>query len=211
MTSSPTLVSIGLLIVVLAGASPAGAQSGLRPYAGGSVGSFSVSADEVEGTSASVGFLAGIALAKYVDFEFEVVVPTSTFTRTYTGASVSFAPPEASTAERERLSVITRFDKEREVSASISAVVVIHPPAGHTRHAGPHRRCHQPTCARPDCLYADLDPRGRRSAASGGRRAHRVVCTQHRRPDHRGATRHRGYTPPVRRSGCALRLRLDRR
>ena len=131
MTSSPTLVSIGLLIVVLAGASPAGAQSGLRPYAGGSVGSFSVSADEVEGTSASVGFLAGVALAKYVDFEFDVVVPTSTFTRTYTGTSVSFAPPGASPAERERLSVITRFDKEREVSASISAVVVIHPPAGH--------------------------------------------------------------------------------
>lgn len=130
MIPSPALVSIGLVVGVLAGASPAGAQTGLRAYAGGGVGSFSVSADEVEGTSVSGGFFGGVALAKYLDLEFEVVVPASPFTRTYTGTSVSFAPPGASPAERERLSVITRYDKEREVSASVSAVVVIHPPLG---------------------------------------------------------------------------------
>jgi hypothetical protein len=130
MTPSLTLVSIGLSIALLACASPAGAQSGLRPYAGGSVGTFAVSADEAEGTSASGGFFAGVALAKYADVELDVVVPTSSFTRSYTGTSVSFAPPGASLAERDRLSVITRFDKERDVSASLSAVVVIHPPVG---------------------------------------------------------------------------------
>jgi hypothetical protein len=130
MTPTLTLISSGLLVGVLTGASPAGAQSGLRPYAGGSVGSFSVSADEVEGTSVSGGVFVGVALARYVGVEFDVVLPASTFTRTYTGTSVSFAPPGAPPAERDRLSVITRFDKEREVSASLSAVVVIHPPAG---------------------------------------------------------------------------------
>jgi hypothetical protein len=129
MTPSPVALSIGLLIAVLADASPAGAQSGLRPYAGGSVGSFSVSADEAEGRSASGGLFTGVALAKYVDVEFDLVFPASSFTRTYTGASVSFAPAGASPAEHDRLSVITRFDKEREVSASISAVVIIHPTA----------------------------------------------------------------------------------
>lgn len=163
MTPSPTLVSIGLLAGVLAGASPAGAQSGLRPYAGGSVGSFSVSADAVEGSSVAGGFFAGVALAKYADVEFEVVVPASTFTRTYTGTSVSFAPPGASPAERERLSVITRFDQEREVSAGLSVVVVIHPPAGQRITPGlivgvTSQRAHDRTAYTPIAIPAGVDP-----------------------------------------------------
>ncbi len=71
-----------------------------------------------------------MTVATFVDIEFEAAFPTDTFTRSYTGVSVSFAPPGASRAEIERLGVITRFDKEREVTASVSGVVIIHPAAG---------------------------------------------------------------------------------
>jgi hypothetical protein len=123
-------LSVALLIAFLAFAIPAHAQSGLGPYVGGSLGSFSVSADDVEGRSAAGGIVGGLALSRYVDAEFEVAFPTDTFTRSYTGISVSFAPPGASRAEIERLGVVTRFDKERDVTASLSAVVIIHPPPG---------------------------------------------------------------------------------
>jgi len=89
-----------------------------------------VSADEVSGNSIAGGFFGGVALSRYVDVEFEVVLPADTFTRSYTGLSVSFAPPGAPGAEIERLGVITRFDKARDVSASLSGVLVIHPPLG---------------------------------------------------------------------------------
>ena len=106
------------------------AQTSLRPYAGGSVGQFSVSADEVEGGSVAGGLFGGMAFSKYLDAELELVFPADPFTRSYVGTSVSFASPGSSREERERLSVVTRFDKERSVGASASAVVVIHPPAG---------------------------------------------------------------------------------
>jgi hypothetical protein len=130
MTARAPLFSVALLIAFLAFAIPAHAQAGLRPYVGGSLGSFSVSADDVEGRSAAGGIVGGLALSRYVDAEFEVVFPADTFTRSYTGISVSFAPPGASRAEIERLGVVTRFDKERDVTASLSAVVIIHPPPG---------------------------------------------------------------------------------
>ena len=163
MAPSLTLVSIGLLAGVLAGASPARAQSGLRPYVGGSAGSFSVSADEVEGTSVSGGVFGGVALAKYVDVEFDVVFPATSFTRTYTGTSVSFAPPGAAPAERDRLSVITRFDKEREVSASISAVAIIHPTAGQRLTPGlivglTNQRARDRTVYTPISIPESIDP-----------------------------------------------------
>jgi hypothetical protein len=109
---------------------PASAQTGLRPYVGGSVGGFSVSADHVDGRSVAGGLVGGISLSRYVDAEIELVVPAHPFTRSYEGISVSFAPSGASRAEIERLGVITRFDKEREVTSSLSAVVIIHPPLG---------------------------------------------------------------------------------
>ena len=212
MTPSPVALTIGLLIAVLADAPPAGAQSGLRPYAGGSVGNFSVSADEADGRSASGGFFAGVALGKYVDVEFDVVVPTHSFTRTYTGTSVSFAPPRRVAAPSvDRLSVITRFDKEREVSASISAVVIIHPAAGQRLTPGlivglTNQRARDRTVYTPISIPEGIDP-----AASGGRRPHRVVCAQHRRTDHRRPTRDCRHASAVHRPGRALRLRLDRR
>ena len=130
MTTRLSLVSAALLTAFLAGTTHANAQSGLRPYVGGSLGAFSVSADEVDGRSVAAGFFGGLAVAKHVDVEFEASFPADTFTRSYTGVSVSFAPPGASRAEIERLGVVTRFDKEREITASVSAVAIIHPAAG---------------------------------------------------------------------------------
>jgi Outer membrane protein beta-barrel domain len=130
MTARAPLFSAALLIAFLAAATAANAQSSLRPYVGGSLGSFSVSADDVEGRSVAGGIVGGLALSRYVDAEFEAAFPTDTFTRTHTGISVSFAPLGASRAEIERLGVVTRFDNERDVTASLSAVVIIHPPAG---------------------------------------------------------------------------------
>jgi Outer membrane protein beta-barrel domain len=130
MTTRVALVSAAILTACVAGVAPAGAQSRLRPYVGGSLGSFSVSADEVDGGSIAGGLFGGVALSRYIDAELEVVLPAETFTRSYTGLSVSFAPPGASRPEVERLGVITRFDKERDVTSSLSAVAIIHPPFG---------------------------------------------------------------------------------
>jgi hypothetical protein len=129
MTLNVPVACITLLTAIMAVGMPASAQTGSRLYAGGSIGSFSVSGDVVKGSSVAGALFGGIALSKFVDAEMEVVLPANPFARSYTGQSVSFAPPGSSIAERDRLSVITRFDKERDVTASISAVVVIHPPA----------------------------------------------------------------------------------
>jgi len=129
MTIHASAVFAALLTAILAADTPASAQTRLRPYAGGSISNFSVSADDVDGRSVAAGLFGGVALSKYVDAEAELVLPADPFTRSYTGISESFAPPGSSRAEIERLGVVTRFDKDREVNALLSAVVIIHPPA----------------------------------------------------------------------------------
>jgi len=89
-----------------------------------------VSADEVDGRSVAGGLFGGVSLGKYVDLDVEFVLPADTFTRSYTGPSVSFAGPGASYDEIVRRAVITRFDKSREVSATLSVVVVLRPVPG---------------------------------------------------------------------------------
>ena len=130
MTRRVSRVAAILLVAIVASRASTMAQTSLRPYVGGSVGHFSVSADQVDGGSVAGGLFGGIALSRYVDAELELVFPADPFTRSYAGTSVSFAPPGSPREERERLSVVTQFDKERDVGASASAVVVIHPPAG---------------------------------------------------------------------------------
>jgi hypothetical protein len=115
--------------LVLAGAAaPARAQSAPRLFAGGSIGSFSVDADHVDGRSPSGGFVAGIALSRIIDAEIEVIFPTGTIARSMTGISTSFAPFGSSFEEIERLGVVTRFDRSREITLNLSGVVIIHPP-----------------------------------------------------------------------------------
>ena len=66
-------------------------------------------------------------------------------------------------AERDRLSVITRFDKEREVSSSLSAVVIIHPPANKRVTPGLIVGVIEPARAEPRDVYAGVHPGRRRS------------------------------------------------
>jgi hypothetical protein len=122
------ILTVGLMDAIPA--APAAAQTTLRAYVGGSLGGLSVSADAVDDSSIAVGFNGGFALSHFVDVELDVVLPSQTLTRSYSGPSVSFAAPGAPVAERDRLSVITRFDTARDINTSISGVVVFHPRRG---------------------------------------------------------------------------------
>jgi hypothetical protein len=115
------------LLTTAAGGSLAYAQPSLRPYVGASAGSLSVSADEVDGRTAAPGLLAGIAVSRFMDVEIDAQFPTGTITRSYSGISTSFAPPGSSRDEIERLGVVTRFDKQRHISANLSVVAILHP------------------------------------------------------------------------------------
>ena len=115
---------LGLSIV---GALPSAAQTRPPLFVSGSVGTFSVRADNVDGQSAAVGVAGGIAVSRVVDVAIEWVRPTSAFTRSGTGLSVTFAPVGSSREEIERLGVVSRFDHRREVTANFSALVIVHP------------------------------------------------------------------------------------
>ena len=210
MTRHVYVLVAGVVTAILA-AAPATAQSRFRPYAGASIGSFSVSADQVDGRSLAGGLFGGVSLAKHVDLDVEFVFPADTFTRSYTGPGVSFAGPEASYDEILRRAVITRYDRSREVTATLSAVVVFRPPLGKSPHAWPDRRRDQPSCARSECLYAGVNPGGHRSPASISRRQHRNAFAEYWRSDVRGEPRDRRDAAVVDYPGCALRLRIDRR
>ena len=108
------------------------AQPRTRLYAGGGVGAFWVGADEVDGTSAAGSIVGGFAVTPWLDVEADVAFPASPFTRTYGGdaLSLSFAPPGASREEIERFGIWLRYDKRREVTASISAVAIFHATSG---------------------------------------------------------------------------------
>jgi hypothetical protein len=108
-------------------ANPSYAQ-GLRPYVGGSVGTFSVKADEVNGRSAAGGLVFGLPVWRYADAEVEITWPGDSFARSYSGISHSFAPPGSSRDEIERWGVVTQFDRRREVTSNISGVVIFRPP-----------------------------------------------------------------------------------
>jgi hypothetical protein len=120
------------LLTTTAGASLANAQPILKPYVGASAGSLSVSADDVDGRTPAAGLLAGIAVSRFVDVEIDAQFPTRPVTRSYTGISTSFAPLGSSREEIERLGVVTRFDKQRDISANLSIVAILHP-AGNAR------------------------------------------------------------------------------
>ena len=82
--------SVALLIAViafLASGTPASAQTRLRPYAGGSVGSFSVSADASMDGRSPAGLFGGWRYRSTSTRRFEVGFRPITFTRSYTGGS----------------------------------------------------------------------------------------------------------------------------
>jgi hypothetical protein len=122
-----TIVACLALSVLCTIPTPAFAQT-RRPYAGASIGSFDVSADHVDGKSTSAGLLAGMAVSRLVDLELELQFPTTTVKESHSGILFSFAPQGASRAEIERLGVRMQIDRHRDVIASTSFVVIIHPP-----------------------------------------------------------------------------------
>jgi hypothetical protein len=123
------MASLAAAAIVCALAAPAHAQTRFRPYVGGSIGLFSVDADEVDGRSVAPALVGGIAVSRFVDVEVEATFPTSTFRRSHTGPSTSFAPLGSSREEIERLAVITHVEWSREVAVNIAAVAIIHPAA----------------------------------------------------------------------------------
>ena len=123
-----TILTAGAIAVsTLGAAATARAQSSMRPYFGGSIGSFSLDSDEVDGRTAAAGLVAGVTLTRHVDIELDAVFPTASFTRSFTGVLVSFAPQGSSYQEIERHGVVSRSDWNRKITANISAVAVIHP------------------------------------------------------------------------------------
>jgi hypothetical protein len=155
--SSLAFISVALTIFV----TPAQAQT--RFYAGAGLGSVAVNADEVDGRSLSATLIGGAAIARHLDVEIELALPADDFTRSYTGPSVSFAPPGASPAERDRLAVVTRFDKSRDVTASLSAVLVIRPARGQRVTPGlivgvTNHRVHDRTDYTPVSIPDGIDP-----------------------------------------------------
>jgi hypothetical protein len=158
------LLPCGLTTLVLAGlAVQVSAQPRSRFYAGASAGGFSVHADEVSGSSGAGGLFGGIALSRYADAEFEVVWPSSPFTRSYTGISVSFAAPGSSPEEIVRLGVTTFYDKRRDVESNLSGVVILHPQLKSTLTPGviagvTNQRVRERTAYTPLTIPPGIDP-----------------------------------------------------
>ena len=152
-----------MLLAALIHARPGAAQAQFRPYAGASLGSFDVSADDVDGKSAAAGVVAGVTVSRLVDIEVDLQFPTGTFDRSHTGVLESLAPPGSTLAEIERLSVHTRIDHQRDVSANVSVVAIIHPPR--TARVVPaiiagvaNQRVHDRTVYTPVRIPPGLDP-----------------------------------------------------
>jgi hypothetical protein len=110
---------------------PALARQPGRFYVGAGVGTFRLSADAVEGSSAAPAVVAGFGVLPWLDVEAEFMVPSDVFRRSYGGdaLSLSFAPAGSPVEERERLGIWLRYDKQRDVSVSISTVAIFHPAA----------------------------------------------------------------------------------
>lgn len=125
-TSSTPLALLATLLLWFV-PTPLTAQTAEHGYAGLTLGSYSVVADTVKATTSAVGALVGFALLPWLDVEAELIRPTQTLTRKYEGVSVSFAGPDASRAEVERLSVVTRYSYERMVRFSVSGAAIFHP------------------------------------------------------------------------------------
>jgi outer membrane protein with beta-barrel domain len=124
-----TILVAGAITILSVGvAATADAQSSIRPYVGASIGSFSLDSDDVDGRTAAAGFVVGLTWRRHVDVELDAVFPTASFSRTFTGVMVSFAPQGSSPQEIERLGVVSHSEWDRRITSNISAVILIHPP-----------------------------------------------------------------------------------
>ena len=156
-----------LAILILAGVptavpTTAAAQSSSRFYAGATLGSIRVSADDVDGTSASAGAIVGIVALPWLDVEAEFSKPSDPFTRSYGGdvLSIAFGTPGASREELERAGIWLRYDKRRDINLTFSTVAIFRPPVrggivpgliiGMTNHSVQHRTDYTPVRVGPE-------------------------------------------------------------
>jgi hypothetical protein len=116
-----------ILIVVFT--TPAAAQNPERLYAGVTVGSNYTSADDVDAAAVGAfGGTIGFKLSPAVSVQFDLTRGFGELTRQYEGIGVSFAAPDASREEIERLGVYQRFDRDWKPKVGWSAVVVFSDP-----------------------------------------------------------------------------------
>jgi hypothetical protein len=106
---------------------PADATAQLRGQLGAFVESYTVRADDVDGTAPAAGVAGAVSVHPLLDLEAEVLRPAGAVQRQYTGISFSFAPREASREEIARLGVTTRFTRERRVASVVSFGAAFHP------------------------------------------------------------------------------------
>ena len=162
-----------LAIVILAGvptavSTTAAAQSTSRLYAGATLGSITVSADDVDGTSASAGAMVGIVVLPWLDVEAEFSKPSDPFTRSYGGdvLSIAFGTPGASREELERAGIWLRYDKRRDINLTFSTVAIFRSPVrgrivpgliiGMTNHNVQHRTDYTPVRVGPEVDPSDM-------------------------------------------------------
>jgi hypothetical protein len=172
-----------LAIVILAGApaavpTAAAAQGTSRFYAGATLGSIRVSADDVDGTSASAGAIVGIVALPWLDVEAEFSKPSDPFTRSYGGdvLSIAFGTPGASREELERASIWLRYDKRRDIDLTFSTVAIFRPPVrgrvvpgaivGITNHRVQHRTDYTPVRIGPDVDPSNMYARAHAEAGT---------------------------------------------
>jgi hypothetical protein len=125
-----------VVFVILAGllsAVPtmAAAQTTSRFYAGATLGSINVSADDVDGTSPAAGAIVGFEALPWLDVEAEFSKPAEPFTRSYGGPdvlSMAFGTAGASREELERAGIWLRYDKRRDINLTFSTVAIFRPP-----------------------------------------------------------------------------------
>ena len=156
-----------LAILILAGVptavpTTAAAQSTSRVYAGATLGSIKVSADDVDGRSASAGAFVGVVALPWLDVEAEFSKPSDPFTRSYGGdvLSIAFGTPGASREELERAGIWLRYDKRRDINLTFSTVAIFRPPVrggivpgliiGMTNHSVQHRTDYTPVRVGPE-------------------------------------------------------------
>ena len=156
-----------LVLLVLGGIlgaipAPAAAQNTSGLYAGATLGSINVSADDVDGTSPSAGAIVGVQVLPWLDVEAELSKPSDPFTRSYGGdtLSLAFGTPGASREELERSGIWLRYGKRRDIDLTFSTVTIFRPPMrgrvvpgfilGMTNHRVEHRTDYTPVRVGPD-------------------------------------------------------------
>jgi hypothetical protein len=118
-------LTLSALALFLLCASTALAQDGSRLYLGAVAGSNVISAEDTDrGAVGAVGGTVGVKVASTVLLQLDLVHGAGELSRQYEGIGVSFAGPNASRDEIERLGVYQRFDRTWRPQFGWSAVAV---------------------------------------------------------------------------------------